>query len=357
VELLRINASLYGSECSGDINFYNISTNNPGDFFPVGTTPVTYVAIMRDASGNIILTDTCKFNVTVEGVTGNVLSTVDASCGRNNGSITVSAQSNATAHNFEYFIGSGPWKPFGIGNTQVTIPNLAPGAYSIRLRDLGLERDCEILHPLSATLGMTADTTRPTITASLSNLEYNGCNTDVITGLPYSETAKAISKAQFNAAGMYATDICDSLSYSYIDSKKGQCPITVYRTFTVTDQGGNFASFVQIITIIDNVAPVISNPVGSLDVTVDCASEVPAISTSMIVATDNCIGIVAITHLSDIVTPGSCPNKFSVRRTYRATDQCGNHSDLLTITSSQSSPVPPTSAQPPIRAPITPRSR
>jgi len=331
VELLRINASLYGSACSGDINFYNISTNNPGDFFPVGTTPVTYTAIMRDASGAIILTDSCRFDVLVEGVTGQVLSTLDASCGRNNGSITLSAQSNASVHNFEYFIGSGPWKPFGAGNSQVIIPNLAPNTYSIRVRDLGLVRDCEMLDPISATIGMIPDTTHPYITANPSNLEFYGCNTDVITGLPYSETLKSISKAQFNAAGMYAADNCDSLSYSYIDSKNGLCPITVHRTFTVTDQGGNSASFVQTMIIIDNVAPVISNPVGSLDLTINCASDVPAIITSLIHAADNCGGLVTVTHFSDIVTPGSCPNKFSIRRTYRATDLCGNHSDFLQI--------------------------
>ena len=39
------------------------SDYSPGDWFPIGTTTVTYTAV--DASGN---TETCSFNVTVVGM-------------------------------------------------------------------------------------------------------------------------------------------------------------------------------------------------------------------------------------------------------------------------------------------------
>ena len=68
------------------------------------------------------------------------------------------------------------------------------------------------------------------------------------------------------------------------------------------------------------------------DVTVQCASAVPAPNDGAVVATDNCGGAVVITH-SDQTIPGSCVNKFVLKRTYTATDVCGNsNSQTQTIT-------------------------
>src|SRR5207249_4574324 len=41
-------------------------------------------------------------------------------------------------------------------------------------------------------------------------------------------------------------------------------------------------------------------------------------------ATDACGGAVTISHEADVVTPGSCANRYSITRTYRAKDACGN---------------------------------
>ena len=58
----------------------------------------------------------------------------------------------------------------------------------------------------------------------------------------------------------------------------------------------------------------------------------PAPNDGAVVAADNCSGTVVITH-SDQTTPGSCVNKFVLKRTYTATDVCGNSSSLTqTIT-------------------------
>src|SRR5204863_3204731 len=76
------------------------------------------------------------------------------------------------------------------------------------------------------------------------------------------------------------------------------------------------------------------------DITVSCASDVPAANNSAVVATDNCVGPVTITH-NDIRTTGICDNRFSIARTYTATDACGNASSKTqTITvNDQTAPV------------------
>jgi hypothetical protein len=44
-----------------------------------------------------------------------------------------------------------------------------------------------------------------------------------------------------------------------------------------------------------------------------------------VVATDNCAGTLTVTF-ADVTTPGSCPNRFTIARTYTVTDVCGNAS-------------------------------
>src|SRR6185436_16491491 len=85
----------------------------------------------------------------------------------------------------------------------------------------------------------------------------------------------------------------------------------------------NASSKTQTITVKDTTAPVITSV--PADITVSCASDVPAVNYSAVTATDNCVGPVTITH-SDVRTTGICDNRFSIARTYTATDACGNTS-------------------------------
>jgi gliding motility-associated-like protein len=114
-------------------------------------------------------------------------------------------------------------------------------------------------------------------------------------------------------------------------STSGSCAnkFTLTRTYRATDACGNYTDFIQNITVDDTLAPVITNLIGSLDITIACASDLPAVDLAAIAATDNCVGSVTISHVSDVTTAGSCANKFTVTRTYRATDVCGNQSDFI----------------------------
>ncbi|PWA10298.1 DUF7507 domain-containing protein, partial [Flavobacterium laiguense] len=135
-----------------------------------------------------------------------------------------------------------------------------------------------------------------------------------------------------------ATDNCTgAVTISHVGdvTTAGSCAnkFSVARTYRATDVCGNASTFVQTITVNDIIAPAISTVAGSLDTTVSCASDVPAVSLTAIAATDNCTGAVTISHVGDVTTAGSCANKFSVARTYRATDVCGNASTFVqTIT-------------------------
>src|ERR1041384_5655892 len=68
---------------------------------------------------------------------------------------------------------------------------------------------------------------------------------------------------------------------------------------------------------------------------VACASDSPTVTTDIagVTATDNCGGTVAISHVGDVISNQSCPNRYSIARTYRATALCGNVTDRIqTIT-------------------------
>jgi hypothetical protein len=135
----------------------------------------------------------------------------------------------------------------------------------------------------------------------------------------------------FVSAGGTASDNCTgAIAISFSDATTpGTCAnkFTVTRTYTATDVCGNTATSNQTITVNDNVAPTITAPSGT---TVTCSGDVPAGITTYSgfvsaggTASDNCTGAIAISF-SDATTPGTCANKFTVTRTYKATDVCGN---------------------------------
>ncbi|MCX6319275.1 MAG: nuclease [Bacteroidetes bacterium] len=78
---------------------------------------------------------------------------------------------------------------------------------------------------------------------------------------------------------------------------------TVTRTYRATDVCGNTATCTQIITVNDQTPPVVTCPA---PVTVSCASAVPAPNTALVTATDNCAGVITITHISDVISAQTC---------------------------------------------------
>ena len=93
----------------------------------------------------------------------------------------------------------------------------------------------------------------------------------------------------------------------------------VARVYTATDACGNVETFIQFITLVDEVAPEFD--FFPADVTVECGEEVflePSV-------TDNCTAPEDIVLVENRVeVPGDCPGSFSIVRTFTATDDCGN---------------------------------
>ena len=144
---------------------------------------------------------------------------------------------------------------------------------------------------------------------------------------PADVTVQCANQVPAPAVGVVtSTDNCGGMAtITHVgDAISGQtCTnrFTVTRTYRATDECGNSATCNQTITVFDNTAPSITCPA---DVTVQCASLVPAPNTASVSSSDNCGGAATITHVGDVISGQTCTNRYSVTRTYRATDECGN---------------------------------
>ena len=103
---------------------------------------------------------------------------------------------------------------------------------------------------------------------------------------------------------------------------------TVTRTWTATDNCGNSTEVKQVITVQDDTAPVL---VGVPEnVTADC-NEVPEIPVpGTVTASDNCDVNVTI-EFNERQEEGTCPNSYTIYRTWTATDNCGNKDEQTQV--------------------------
>ncbi|MBK7342557.1 MAG: hypothetical protein IPJ06_05280 [Saprospiraceae bacterium] len=119
-----------------------------------------------------------------------------------------------------------------------------------------------------------------------------------------------------------AHDNCDlDVDVTYNEVKTdGSCPdyYTLTRTWIAIDNCGNAATHVQKVTVEDTTPPVFDNK--PADITVECDA-VPA--AEVVTATDNCDLDVDVTY-NEVKTDGSCPDYYTLTRTWIALDNCGN---------------------------------
>ncbi len=162
------------------------------------------------------------------------------------------------------------------------------------------------------------DQIAPTITGVPVAATYS-CSESV----PVGQTASVI--VSDNCSGAVNVSVNDVITSRSCNNK-----YTITRRWTATDICGNTSSATQIITVDDQIAPVISGVPASASYS--CAEAVPVGRTASVTVSDNCTGQVTVT-VTDVITAGSCANKYTITRRWTATDICGNTSSATqTIT-------------------------
>jgi len=148
----------------------------------------------------------------------------------------------------------------------------------------------------------------------------------VITGVPANVDVECDEIPDVPLPGdVVATDNCDPNPFLEFEetTAPGVCDNqeVITRTWTTTDWCGNVSTEIQTITVGDSQPPVIANL--PADISAECDA-IPAIDTN-VTATDNCDANSTI-EVVETTTPGSCPEEYSLFRTWTATDNCGNTS-------------------------------
>jgi predicted nucleic acid-binding Zn ribbon protein len=121
-----------------------------------------------------------------------------------------------------------------------------------------------------------------------------------------------------DAATVTATDNCDDdVDVTFTEEiTTSLCNYLIIRTWTATDDCGNEVIDSQVITVVDEEAPVFTNP--PADITVDCA-DIPVVTDCP--ATDNCDDDLQFQFI-ELIGAGDC--EFEIKRIWTAEDDCGN---------------------------------
>ena len=104
-------------------------------------------------------------------------------------------------------------------------------------------------------------------------------------------------------------------------SDGNNCPETITRTYSITDDCGNVTLVTQTIVVNDVTLPTASNP---FPISVPGANDVPAPDPTVVIdEADNCTVEPVVAWVSD-VSDGNVCNLETITRTYSVTDDCGN---------------------------------
>jgi hypothetical protein len=134
-----------------------------------------------------------------------------------------------------------------------------------------------------------------------------------------------------------ATATCGTPTITVTSALSGSaCAETNTFTITAADTCGLSTSAQVVYTWTANTTPPsITCPAG---VTVQCASNVPAANVASVIASATC-GTPTVTWVGDVITNKTCPNRYTVLRTYKAVDPCGNSATCTqTITVDDTTP-------------------
>ncbi|HRZ77133.1 MAG TPA: HYR domain-containing protein, partial [Bacteroidales bacterium] len=133
-------------------------------------------------------------------------------------------------------------------------------------------------------------------------------------------------------------DNCDSLPViSHLDRLlPGNCPqsYTIQRVWYASDSTGNLDSCIQIILMEDTEPPEIFCPG---DVALICPADTSPGANGIATATDVCSAF-SISYTDQVYA--DCGGSYTVERTWRATDDCGNYSECMQVLTVQDTTPP-----------------
>ena len=138
----------------------------------------------------------------------------------------------------------------------------------------------------------------------------------------------------FSVNDGHTTDNCGLKNIEYIDSIAGSCPLTVIRSWIITDHSGNTSVCEQTIIVRDTIAPVVNNILENLFIDGCGINDIPLPATNIdmlenigIEIEDNCTTSNLLTVSSSDEISGNCP--VMVTRTYTVSDVCNNSIDVV----------------------------
>jgi len=123
------------------------------------------------------------------------------------------------------------------------------------------------------------------------------------------------------------TGDCGPLEYSFVSGtfvSAGTHAVVVTSPST-----GESCTF--LVTVRDVESPTITCPA---PLTVSCAADIPAVDIGAVTASDNCMNGLNVKHVGDVISNQTCANRFTLTRTYKATDLSGNTatcSQIITV--------------------------
>jgi hypothetical protein len=119
-------------------------------------------------------------------------------------------------------------------------------------------------------------------------------------------------------------DNCDTaVEISLLEIITGDCPYTINRIWTATDDCGNETTDIQHIQVEDNEPPLFTDFDPFTEMSCDL------VGSYMPTASDLCSDEVEISILNETFSPDECAGL--LERLYQATDHCGNHTEVTQI--------------------------
>jgi hypothetical protein len=236
-------------------------------------------------------------------------------------------------------IGCGEIPSFG----TATAIDACDGQVAILFTDVTMQGICALEYSVTRTWTATDDCGN---TATCSRTIEVGGSAGLIVICPPAVTVSCASLVPVvDITLVQASGNCGVLTVSHLsDAITNQTCLntfTLTRTYQAIDACGNSASCGQIITVLDNIPPVITfiNPQTSIGDTLETSCygqdpewNIPSFESGTITADDACVGEVTITYTRILESAGDCAEDGYIilyRMTWTATDACGNSSSAF----------------------------